>query len=170
MKRFEDYLARCRRTEWSEQYMNYAALKIILKASCMRRMHAMELLKYRRDGYVSEPEWNRLFFAAEFDYAQLNDEKTDTLLNCDDALLRLATIERNEFSECLQREWTKAMHFFESEIMESLRYMVSQFDATEETAKELLEATSFLVVTVITLRQGLIRYDGYARTYKRSKI
>ena len=166
MKRFEDYLTRCLRAEWSNHYMNYTALKNVLKACRIRRLQAMDLLKQRRDGFVSEHEWKCLFAAAHLDYAQLTDETTETLLHCEDALFRLATIERDETSQCLQREWSKAMHFYETEIIQSLRSMVSQSDATEDSATELLEATSFLVVTVITLRQALIRYDGYARTYK----
>jgi len=148
--------------------MDYAALKNILKACRKRRMLATELVKERHDGYVSEYEWGRLFAAAHSDYAKLGDhgENNATLLNCEDAFLKLATIERDEFSQCLQREWTKATQFYGTQILMQLRDSVAKTDATEEAAKELLEATSFLVVTVITLRQALIRYDGYTRTYK----
>lgn len=166
MKRFEDILEGSIRPEWADHYMNYAALKNILKACRKRRKLATELLKERHDGYVSEHEWGRLFAAAHSDYAKLGDESNSaTLLDCEDALLKLATMERDEFSRCLQREWTKATQFYGTTILARLRDLVSETDATEEATKELLEATSFLVVTVITLRQALIRYDGYARTY-----
>ena len=110
-----------------------------------------------------------------------DDQDTIELLDVQDALLQLATRERDEFSQCLQREWTKAIHFYETEILVHLRQLVHNADAaaapesstattsdTTAAARELLDATAFLVVTVITLRQALIRYDGYTRTYNTS--
>jgi len=169
MKRFEDYLERCMRAEWLNHSINYAALKKNLKACRKRRNEARNLIKQRKDGYVSGTEWSALFAAthiASDEYAQLHDNSY-TLLNVEDALLKLAMTERDEFSQCLQREWTRAMQFYETEILVQLRELVhNSIEGDTDTAvEELLEATAFLVVNVITLRQALIRYDGYSRTY-----
>jgi len=208
MKPFEDYLVRsCVRAEWWEHSMDYGALKTVLKACRKRRRRAREILQRSSsvDGYVSARQWSSLLADSKMAVAAVepgesvahsgyalhrdtgdHDDTMDTLLDVQDALLQLATTERDEFSQCLQREWTKAIHFYETEILVHLRQLVhanaadddaaapesstatSSSNTSAAAARELLDATAFLVVAVITLRQALIRYDGYTRTYHTS--
>ena len=81
-------------------------------------------------------------------------------------LSRLSLSERKDFCQLLEGEIAKAATFYSSQLI-GLAELVSDMSpaTSSEVGNEILEVYSFVVVNLITLRQTLIRYDAYCRTY-----
>jgi hypothetical protein len=191
MKNFDLYLRRAIRQEdadpandWTEHYMNYALLKAKIKAFVKRRRKVLRHLSAddtavllssaagRDDVHnVNHPEgyyWNM---------APDNLWEADP----DEAMRQLAQLERDEFVAAVAVELHKCGPF----VAEQWRRLLQQgrqaegndsrsnaederdqLVLSEQLAKETLEVFHFTAVNILTLRQILLRYDAFHRTFQ----
>eukprot|EP00957_Ditylum_brightwellii_P064980 4929344-Ditylum_brightwellii.AAC.1 len=110
-------------------------------------------------------------------------------LNGKDALRRASAMERADFCDWLDKEIEKTTSFYSKEVL-SLSECINKFDGLpppvqkiqndqtdkhdakmgmaldyETLADEILELFAFVVVNTVTLRQLIIRYDAFVRTF-----
>lgn len=88
------------------------------------------------------------------------------IVDVEKALFRLSVSERTEFCQLLEGQIAKAATFYSTQLV-GLAQLVSEMttETSKEVGNEILEVYCFVVVNLITLRQILIRYDAYCRTY-----
>ena len=93
----------------------------------------------------------------------------ETKITRKDAMNRLADLEKADFYSHLNEELEKASGFCSS-LLSTLKEEVKNLSQSNiklrYIANEILHTYSFAVVNVITLRQILIRYDAFTRTYE----
>jgi len=84
-------------------------------------------------------------------------------------------MERSDFCELLEAQISKAATFYSTQLV-GLAKLVAHMDSSTTTTSstdyspsnvgnEILEVYCFVVVNLITLRQIMIRYDAFCRTY-----
>lgn len=176
MKSFDVYLRRAIRPEWQEYYVNYEFLKEKLGGFVKRRKALVQLLQ----GSSVHLTYQELSLAMastttttsgavnQSDYFQYQED--DETVDPEQALFRLSNTERSDFCELLESEISKAATFYSTQLV-GLAKLVSTLNngdnttTVSDTANEILEVYCFVVVNLIALRQILIRYDAYCRTY-----
>lgn len=181
MKSFEDYLQRGvvqrmapdGQTKWSEHYMNYGALKLRLKRFYKRRKEFKKMLlttegALRTDDFEllvgRSSETTETSSEASSSYFQYIDEDLNvSLVDREDARLRISVIERQEFSALIEGELVKAATFYTVQLLPAL---LNTIDDHEKGCRDLLQTTAFCVANIITFRQILIRYDAFCRSYE----
>jgi len=99
-------------------------------------------------------------------------EKLNHILETKSVLHRISLMERFEYCVAVEKEVSKAAKFYSSvlpKILASLENIKKKDDAEKAlylkvVGDDVLELLAFVVVNIITLRQSLIRYDGYVKT------
>jgi Major Facilitator Superfamily len=164
MKSFELYLGRSTREEWAQHYMNYNGLKARLRQFYKRRRRIQKLML----GSALSVEEFKILAGSEIDqagyFAFVDSRSCRLLVDREDALLRLSIVERQEFSDLLEQEVSKAAVHFTETLLKNLEVKIGR-ESFEVAAHELLEVLAFCVINIITFRQVLIRYDGFRRTF-----
>lgn len=187
MPSFGDYLQRAKRVEdtvnWSAYYISYNMLKRTLVSYKDRRINLLNTMDERvGEKFISEAEleiilrsFPRFLYANDhpntskndhFNYTDFPDESKITRK---DAMDRLADLEKADFYSLLNEELEKASGFCSSLLMtlkEEIKKSSQDKNKLRFIANEILHTYSFAVVNVITLRQILIRYDAFTRTYE----
>jgi hypothetical protein len=83
------------------------------------------------------------------------------------AILRLlSNLERTQLSQLLALELTKAQTFYATQWQRLSRIMDDKDMHNHQLAEEILELIDYCVITVVTIRQMLIRYDTFARAHE----
>ena len=77
---------------------------------------------------------------------------------------RIATAERNELTLFLSSELEKVAMFYLAQ-WSHLTLIFTEQGPSEAIAHEILELLSFCTINILAIRQILIRYDAFARTY-----
>lgn len=164
MKSFELYLGRSIREEWAQHYMDYNGLKARLRQFYKRRRRIQKLML----GSALSAEEFKILAGSEVDqagyFAFVDSRSCRLLVDREDALLRLSIVERQEFSDLLEQEVSKAAVHFTETLLKDLEAKIAS-ESFEVAAHELLQTMAFCVTNIITFRQVLIRYDGFRRTF-----
>lgn len=172
MKRYESYLRRCIRADWSIHYVDYGLLKDKLRQFYRRRRQLRRLLSSSKNltveafkllaGDNDDKDGNDIDESSYFQYV---DGCTRTrIVDREDALLRLSILERKEFSKILEQEISRAAIFYTETLLCNIKQYIEQKDYTN-ASNELLETIAFCCTNIITFRQLLIRYDAFRRTF-----
>lgn len=165
MKNFDVYLRRAIRTEpvdWTPHYVNYEMLKERLAEFAKRRKALLKSGTAQLDMALV------IGGDAQGDYFQYPQGDENDVVDPQEVLWKLSSMERAEFCELLEHEISKAANFYSTELVGLARLVADMEEKNlpfEEVGNEILEVYCFVVVNLITLRQILIRYDAYCRTY-----
>lgn len=164
MRGFEDYLADCLSPVWDPAvYMDYGAIKTLLKSFIERRRQ----LGNSKDDDEEEPPPPDA--SCYFSYEAAMNYGSSSSSSALSEIRQLSRTERDAFSNLLQQELSKAAKFYKHSVLPQLYSLVDSFD-DEGAAHALVEAAIFLLSTVITFRQAMIRYDAFRRTYNGTQL
>lgn len=114
-----------------------------------------------------------LGLAACHDYFQYVDEPHELQpLDPAEAERRLSRVERSSFTRLLDTEVERAATFYSTQLV-YLAKSIAELDGSEaheqekyeSVGNEILELLAFVVTNIICLRQILIRYDAFVRTF-----
>ena len=187
MKRYDSYLTRSIRAEWSPNYIDYTLLKDKLKSFYKRRRQFRKLQVLTVEDFrlligdscdavgekaVAVPKTAGYCYenvscdADTTNYFQFLDADTHaTLVDREDAALRLSILERKCFSRLLEQHASKAATFYKDTLLVNLNNLIAEKKDAEKASMELLETLAFCCTNIITFRQLLIRYDAFQRTF-----
>ncbi len=183
MKNYQYYLNKSIHPEWSSHYIDYALLKQKLSSFYSRRKKLRKLQVLTAEDFQLLVRESCSVLGEEVDavndngfgcncgatdatnYFQYVDGLTNTtLVDREDALLRLSVLERKEFSFYLELEASNASKFYTENLLVNVRKLIEEHDC-EQASVELLDALAFCCTNIITFRQLLIRYDAFRRAF-----
>jgi hypothetical protein len=173
MKEYNSYLQRAQVPEWSQHYIEYSSLKD--RVSFYRKRRRAFLEKGGQNDTVIElaplssskddDDDGMLDYHLQHDYDDKDPEQFHYYY-------QMFMKEPSEFRTHLQQELHKATKWYQANLA-GLRQIITMTDDQKESSSkdweelgiQLLNLYSFCVVNIITVRQALLRYDAYARTY-----
>lgn len=167
MKGFDDYLRRARVVDWSHYYIDYRMLKDRLRFYATRRKIWKKVWDGEMDAAASSADKSILQIPTPQDdsYVELGPKDYQ---NSEEVLIALQKIEHEDFSRGIEEEIGKVASFYKEQIA-SLNELLLTGDMLE-VSNRTLDVFHFVAVNIVTLRQILLRYDGFCRTFDVSSV
>eukprot|EP00547_Thalassionema_nitzschioides_P016474 CAMPEP_0194236798 /NCGR_PEP_ID=MMETSP0158-20130606/3970_1 /TAXON_ID=33649 /ORGANISM="Thalassionema nitzschioides, Strain L26-B" /LENGTH=837 /DNA_ID=CAMNT_0038970649 /DNA_START=297 /DNA_END=2810 /DNA_ORIENTATION=+ len=168
MTGFDDYLRRAKVFDWYLHYIDYRMLKDKVQFFALRRKRWKKVLNGDTNAAASSsPELLVLHVPTDNSYVELVPDDHN-IKNPEKVLIALQKIELQDFSRIIDDEIAKAASFYQEQVA-SVNQLLLTGDMAE-VANHTLDMFHFVAVNIVTLRQILLRYDGFCRTFGASSV